>query len=192
MRSLLACTTVGLVVLLGCAGAEKQGAETAEAPLDQPAEAEAMEAQMTVTSSAFEAGERIPTKHTGEGEDVSPPLAWSGAPDSTAEFALICDDPDAPRPEPWVHWVLDGIPAATDSLAEGSTGVGVEGKTSWGTTGYGGPMPPPGHGTHHYHFRVYALDQALELEPGVTKNELLRAMEGHVLAEGELVGTYDR
>jgi Raf kinase inhibitor-like YbhB/YbcL family protein len=188
MRALLSYVAVALVCFIGCAGAERHEGESAPAPLE-----EVMEAVMiTVTSSVFEGGERIPAKYTGEGEDVSPPLAWRGAPDSTVEFALICDDPDAPRPEPWVHWVLYGIPAGTDSLAEGATGVGLEGKTSWGTTGYGGPMPPPGHGTHHYHFKLYALDQSVGLEGGATKAELLRAMQSHVLTQGELVGTYER
>ena len=147
---------------------------------------------ITVTSSAFNPGAKIPRKYTGEGEDVSPPLAWSGAPADTKEFALICDDPDAPRPEPWVHWVLYGIPADRNSLPEGNAGGADEGKTSFGKIGYGGPMPPPGHGVHHYYFKVYALDQPLELGPGATKERLLEAMAGHVLAEGELVGTYER
>jgi Raf kinase inhibitor-like YbhB/YbcL family protein len=188
MRALLSYAAVTLVCFIGCAGAEKQETEPAQAV---PVET-VKEIPLTVTSSAFSAGGRIPTKYTGEGEDVSPPLAWNGVPDSTVELALICDDPDAPRPEPWVHWVLYAIPAGTDSLAEGSTGVGLEGRTSWGTTGYRGAMPPPGHGTHHYHFKLYALDQPLGLENGATKTELLKATEGHVLAQGELVGTYER
>ncbi len=191
MRIALLCVTVGAAFLAGCAGSEQREAPAEQAPAREVV-AQPEDIMITVTSSAFAAGERIPTEYTGEGEDVSPPLLWTGAPDGTVEFALICDDPDAPGPEPWVHWVLYGIPATTDSLAEGSTDIGLEGKTSWGTTGYGGPMPPPGHGTHHYHFRLYALDQPLELRAGATKSEVLSAMEGHVLARGELIGTYER
>ncbi len=158
-------------------------------------EARAMEkgvAMIALTSSAFEAGERIPKKYSKEGENVSPPLSWSGAPEGTKELALICDDPDAPRPEPWVHWVLYKIPAETAALAEGESGGALEGKTSSGRAGYGGPMPPQGHGVHHYHFKIYSLDRPLELEAGADKKSVLRAMQGRVLAEGELVGTYER
>jgi hypothetical protein len=147
---------------------------------------------MEVTSAAFKGGQAIPRKHTGEGEDVSPPLAWAGAPEGTKEFALVCDDPDAPRPKPWVHWVVYRIPSGTTSLAEGASGGALKGMTDFGRTGYGGPMPPPGHGVHHYHFKVYALDSPVALGPGATKEDLLSAVEGHVLAEGELVGTYER
>ena len=147
---------------------------------------------MQLTSSAFEPGGEVPCKHTGEGEDISPPLAWSGVPDGTVELALICDDPDAPTPKPWVHWVVYKLPAGTTSLAEGEAGGALEGENDFRLAGYGGPMPPPGHGTHHYHFKLYALDTATELAWGTTKNALLAAMQGHVLAEGELIGTYER
>jgi len=147
---------------------------------------------MKITSSAFTAGGPIPRRYTGEGEDVSPPLAWDAVPDGTKEFALICDDPDAPLPEPWVHWVVYRIPPDVRSLPEGDIGDAVEGRNSWGRIGYGGPMPPPGHGVHHYHFRLYALDAPLHLKPGTTKEDLLAAMAGHVLAEAEVVGTYRR
>ena len=146
---------------------------------------------LTVSSSAFANGEAIPRKYTGEGEDTSPPLSWEGAPEGTKSLVLICDDPDAPRAEPWVHWVLFNIPAGTTWLKESSRG-GSEGKNSWGKPGYGGPMPPPGHGTHHYHFKVYALNSTLSLKAGAAKEEVLAAIEGHVLARGELVGTYER
>jgi Raf kinase inhibitor-like YbhB/YbcL family protein len=159
-------------------------------------------ARLELTSPAFAPGQEIPKKHTGEGEDVSPALAWSAAPDGTREFAVICDDPDAPSPrrpapEPWVHWVLYGIPAGTTGLAEGETGVGTAGVNSWPAGApqharYAGPMPPPGSGAHRYFFKVYALGNALDLAPGATKTVLLAAMKGHVLAEGEIVGTYER
>jgi len=147
---------------------------------------------ITVKSAAFGAGKPIPRKHTGEGEDVSPPLNWSGVPPQAKELALICDDPDAPRPKPWVHWVAYKIPAKATSLAEGSAGGALEGPNDFGNQGYGGPMPPPGHGTHHYHFKLYALDTELDLGPGANKEKLLKAVQGHVIAEGELVGTYER
>lgn len=191
MRLVLSYVTVALACFIGCSGTDRQE-DVATQTAAKEVVAEPEEAMIALASSAFTPGGQIPTKYTGEGEDVSPPLAWSGAPDGTMELALICDDPDAPRPEPWVHWVLYAIPAGTDSLAEGGTGVGLEGKTSWGATGYGGPMPPPGHGTHHYRFRLYALGQTLALEAGATKDELLSAMKGLVLAHGELVGTYER
>jgi Raf kinase inhibitor-like YbhB/YbcL family protein len=157
-----------------------------------------------LTSSAFENGRPIPRKYTGEGDDLSPPLAWQGAPDATREFALICDDPDAPTAQPWVHWVIYGIAPEMRSLAEGIPAarpqldkpiVARQGKNSWSsgiTIGYRGPLPPPGRGTHHYHFKLYALDLSLELSPSTTKSELLAVIRGHVLAEAELVGTYAR
>ncbi|HUT55471.1 MAG TPA: YbhB/YbcL family Raf kinase inhibitor-like protein [bacterium] len=147
---------------------------------------------ITVTSTAFEAGKPIPKRYTGEGENVSPPLAWPGAPAGTKELALICDDPDAPRPQPFVHWVLYGIPPTVTSLQEAATGAATDGLNGRGQPGYTGPMPPPGSGPHHYHFKIYALDAALGLKPGLTKTELLKSMEGHILAQGELIGTYER
>ncbi len=145
-----------------------------------------------VSSPAFEPGGPIPRKHTGEGQDVSPALNWSGLPEGTREIALICDDPDAPRPEPWVHWVVYKIPADRTGLSEGGAQGTLEGRNDFGWTGYGGPMPPKGHGVHHYHFKVYALDIDLEAAAGLTKDQLLEAMEGHVLEAGELIGTYER
>ena len=146
-----------------------------------------------VSSPAFEPGGAIPQKYTGEGRDLSPPLIWEGLPDETKEIALICDDPDAPTPDPWVHWVVYKIPADVMGFREGSTqGEVLEGKNDFGTLGYGGPMPPRGHGVHHYYFKVYALDAELEVAAGLTKEQLLEAIKGHVLDEGELVGTYER
>jgi Raf kinase inhibitor-like YbhB/YbcL family protein len=158
---------------------------------------------LTLSSDAFGANERIPAVHAyaPEGDNVSPALAWSGAPAGTKELALIVDDPDAPRAEPWVHWVLYRIPAAAEGLPAGaSRGIGhltepggaLEGKNDFGDLGWGGPLPPRGHGTHHYHFKLYALDAPLALGEGATKAKLLKALEGHVLAQAELVGTYSR
>lgn len=154
---------------------------------------------MQLNSPAFVNGGRIPTKYTGDGDDVSPPLAWDQVPTGTKEFVLVCDDPDAPTLQPWVHWVLYCIPAATRTLSENvsqSAGIpGVQGKNSWKagkTIGYRGPAPPPGHGVHHYHFRLYALDATLKLPPGIDKDFILSAIKGRVLAEVECVTTYER
>ncbi len=154
---------------------------------------------MTLKSPAFADGQRIPEKYTGEGQDLSPPLEWSDPPEGTKTLALLCDDPDAPRGT-WDHWLLWNVPAALRKLPEGvpdrerlpDLGGGVQGANSWPKIGYGGPMPPPGHGTHHYHFILYALDAAMDLKPGANKAALQKAMKGHILAEARLVGTYSR
>jgi Raf kinase inhibitor-like YbhB/YbcL family protein len=157
-----------------------------------------------ISSSAFKEGEAIPRKFAGEGDDVSPPLAWDGVPNGTKEFALICDDPDARSREPWVHWVIYGIGPEVRALPENlKSNVGQltepiaarQGENFFdegNTIGYRGPMPPQGRGTHHYHFKLYALDAPLDVKPSVTKQQLLDAMKGHVLAETELIGTYER
>lgn len=158
---------------------------------------------MTIASSAFAQGERIPKLLTGDGQDLSPPLRWEGIPDGTQELALICDDPDAPTAEPWVHWLIYKLPSSLRELPQGVPAdpqlddptAALQGRNSWSngrTIGYRGPAPPPGHGVHHYHFRLYALDAPLKVRPGLDKKTLLKAMDGHVLAEGELVGTYQR
>jgi Raf kinase inhibitor-like YbhB/YbcL family protein len=180
MRRALACLTI---VAAFAAGA--RSARAAEAAKGQVA-------SMQVHSSAFSDGSPIPRKYSKEGENVSPPVEWSGAPAGTKELALITDDPDAPRAKPFVHWVAYGIAADSRGLAEGAKSGFVAGKNDFGESGYGGPMPPPGHGPHHYHFKVYALDAPIAGAAGKTKDELLRAMEGHVLASGEVVGTYER
>ncbi|MFH0793516.1 MAG: YbhB/YbcL family Raf kinase inhibitor-like protein [bacterium] len=183
-------------LLAACGGPDHQTPQTAalrddttHQPIVSPKEETAM---LTLRSSAFEPGARIPKKYSGEGSDTSPALMWEGTPDGTKEFALVCDDPDAPTAEPWVHWIVYGIPAGRGSLPEGSAAGNKEGKNSWGRISYGGPMPPPGHGTHRYFFRLYALDKTLDLKPGATKKELLSAMKDHILAQGELMGTYSR
>jgi hypothetical protein len=158
---------------------------------------------MSIASQTFEDGARIPQKYTGDGADVSPPLRWDDVPQGTRELALICDDPDAPTPQPWVHWVLYKLAPETAGLPEGVPGqsqietpiAACQGRNSFSsgrTIGYRGPAPPPGHGTHHYHFKLYALDAELALNPGIDKDALLEALDGHVLAEAELVGTYER
>jgi hypothetical protein len=155
---------------------------------------------MVIQSTAFAHNGKIPTRFTGDGEDVSPELRWSAVPASVKELALICDDPDAPTPEPWVHWLIYKIPATAAGLPENvaksaspaSPAGAVQGRNSWGKVGYGGPAPPRGHGVHHYHFKVYALDAPLSLAAGQERKQLLAAMKGHVVAEAELVGTYQR
>jgi Raf kinase inhibitor-like YbhB/YbcL family protein len=153
-----------------------------------------------VRSKAFENNQAIPRKYTEDGQDISPPLSWSGLPEGTKELAMIMDDPDAPRPQPWVHWVMYKIPANATEFPEHmaivkrleSPNGALQGKNTWEKIGYGGPAPPKGHGVHHYHFKIYALDMPLNLDPGATKETLLQAMEGHIIAQGELIGTYQR
>lgn len=151
--------------------------------------------EIKIASSAFEEGGMIPRRYTCDGEDVSPPLSWSGVPDGTKSLALICDDPDAPVGT-WVHWVLFNIPTTVTEL---STTVPPErtlengarhGVNDFRKFGYGGPCPPGG--THRYYFKLYALDAEIDLEPGLTKGQLLDAMEGHILAQGQLMGRYKR
>jgi Raf kinase inhibitor-like YbhB/YbcL family protein len=150
---------------------------------------------MEIKSSAFKEGGAIPSKYTCDNLDISPPLEWSQAPDGTKTFALICDDPDAPMGT-WVHWVLFNIPGNVTELPENIPGVEVldngarHGITDFGKTGYGGPCPPLG--THRYYFRIYALDKELDQSHAMTRKELLKAIEGHILAEGELMGRYQR
>ena len=150
---------------------------------------------MQLTSPAFAAGGAIPAMHTGEGEDVSPALAWQGAPASTKSFAVVCHDPDAPLVTPgrygYVHWVLYNIPASASGLAEATT-EHTQGVSDFGKPGYGGPMPPEGHGVHHYFFWLLALDAELRLEPGLGMWDLLAKVEAHTVAMNRLVGTYQR
>lgn len=154
---------------------------------------------LQLTSTAFATDGEIPSPHTCDGEDRSPPLAWSGVPAAAKSLALIVDDPDAdPKApqKPWVHWVLYNLPAASGGLPEGVpaertlAGGGRQGTNDFGRIGYGGPCPPSG--THRYFFKLYALDAELDLIPGATKEELLRTMAGHVLAEAQLMGRYRR
>lgn len=150
---------------------------------------------MKLTSSAFSHGGAIPSRHTGEGEDVSPAMAWSDAPDGAKSFALICHDPDAPLVKPgsygFVHWVLYGIPGDVKELPE-DCGDYLQGVNDFCKVGYGGPMPPEGHGTHHYFFWLLALDSEPDLPAELTMWELLDKIEPRVIAMNRLVGTYDR
>lgn len=146
---------------------------------------------MRLLSDAFQPDQPIPQKYTGEGPDVSPGLRWEGAPQGTRAFALIVDDPDAPRAEPWVHWLVWNIPGVSQSIEEGYRGA-TPGRNDFGQECWGGPMPPRGHGVHHYVFTLYALNRPLDLPAGATEAELVRAMEGRTLATARLVGTYVR
>ncbi len=157
---------------------------------------------MKLTSTAFVANQRIPTKYTGEGVDISPALKWTDAPAGVKSFALICDDPDAlsVAGKVWDHWLIWNIPATVTELPENvvktatvaALGGARQGMNSWPWLGYNGPMPPPGHGVHHYHFKLYALDAVLNLPAKATKPQLEAALKGHVLAETQLTGTYER
>jgi Raf kinase inhibitor-like YbhB/YbcL family protein len=150
---------------------------------------------LQITSSAFAEGGMIPVQNTCDGPDVSPDLAWTGVPDGAGSLALICDDPDAPVGI-WVHWVLFNIPASETGLPaevdpDPVLGNGARhGINDFGRLGYGGPCPPGG--THRYFFKLYALDIELELESGATKAKVEAAMQGHILAEGQLMGRYAR
>ncbi|MBL7054816.1 YbhB/YbcL family Raf kinase inhibitor-like protein [Candidatus Woesearchaeota archaeon] len=144
---------------------------------------------MKLASSAFENEGNIPSEFTCDGDDVSPPLAISDVPENTKSFALVCDDPDAPVGN-WDHWIVWNIQADTREIAKATDPKGVDGKNSWGRTGYGGPCPPSG--THRYFFKLYALDTELGLEEGSGKDELEKAMEGNILAKAELMGKYQR
>lgn len=152
---------------------------------------------MQMTSNAFAANGVIPAIHTCEGRDVSPPLAWSGVPAGTRSLALIVDDPDAPDPAAprmtWVHWVLYNLPADCPGLPEGVRQLPpgcLEGLNDWKRTGYGGPCPPIGR--HRYFHKLYALDTVLPDLKTPSKQQLEQAMRGHILAEAQLVGTYQK
>jgi Raf kinase inhibitor-like YbhB/YbcL family protein len=151
--------------------------------------------EIKITSSAFEEGGLIPAKYTCDGADVSPPLQWDAVPEGTKSVALICDDPDAPMGT-WVHWVLFNLPSDAKELAENIPAEETlpngakQGVNDFGRIGYGGPCPPGG--THRYFFKIYALDTEVGLEAGADKRQLLKAMEGHILEQGQLVGKYKK
>ncbi|TWE15792.1 YbhB/YbcL family Raf kinase inhibitor-like protein [Kitasatospora atroaurantiaca] len=148
--------------------------------------------RIELSSAAFNDHQAIPRRYSGEGEDVSPPVTWSAAPDGTAELVLFCEDPDAPGGT-FLHWLVTGINPESLGVAEGETPVGAH---SWpndfGRTGWGGPMPPPGRGAHRYFFRLYAVSEPLPLHGRPTVDAVHRALKGRELASGTLVGTYQR
>ncbi len=150
----------------------------------------------TISSPAFQEGEDIPTSYTCDGKDISPEIAWTGAPEGTRSFALICDDPDAPAGT-WVHWVVYNIPSQSKGFPKGIPAIKElpdgtrQGINDFHRVGYGGPCPPKGP-AHRYFFKLYALDTKLDLSPGATKRQLLSAIKGHVLGEAHLMGKYRR
>ncbi|HVX85595.1 MAG TPA: YbhB/YbcL family Raf kinase inhibitor-like protein [Phycisphaerae bacterium] len=181
--------------LLGAvhAGDDKLAVNKVEAP-----------AVITVESPAFGNGGAMGKKYTQEGENVSPPLTWKGVPANAAEVVLVVEDPDAPHPQPVLHWMAYRIPPEVTELKEGVStwpeipvGVGPgkmmrQGANVSKKVGYTGPMPPVGHGVHHYHFQVFAVDRVLNVSESPEREQLIAAMKGHVVAQGELVGTYER
>ncbi len=177
---------LALICMLASAGAVASNARQTEGGSES----------MQIQSSAFNEGDTIPRKHTCDGEDVSPQLTWSAAPEGTKSFVLICDDPDAPVGT-WVHWVLFGLSSDTTELPEGVPdgeevlGGAKHGRTDFGNLGYGGPCPPPGP-AHRYFFKLYAIDTEPPLGAGATKADVMAAIEGHILAEGRLMGRYGR
>ncbi|MGE0206518.1 MAG: YbhB/YbcL family Raf kinase inhibitor-like protein [Candidatus Babeliales bacterium] len=152
---------------------------------------------MHIASASFEDNHALPAKYTCEGENRSPELHWSGVPAGTQSLALLVDDPDAPGGKPFVHWIVFNIPASLKSLPEGVKLKNIapdakEGKNDFGDSAYGGACPPKGHGIHHYVFTLYALDIKLNLQEGVSKQEFLQAMQGHVLKKAQITGLYQR
>ncbi len=155
---------------------------------------------LKVESPAFPPGESIPARYTADGAGISPPLAWDRAPSEAKELVLLVEDPDAPRAEPFVHWMAYHIDPAATAIPEGVPGPGRpgiparmrQGPNTRGTSGWTPPSPPPRTGPHHYHFELFAIDNHLLLQQQATRDELVRAMAGHVIASGEVVGTYSR
>jgi Raf kinase inhibitor-like YbhB/YbcL family protein len=181
-RWMLLLGAIPVLALVQCAGG---GSKEGELPM-----------KIELTSPVIEEGGKIPVKFTCDGDDVSPPLEWSKVPEDTRSLALICDDPDAPMGT-WVHWVLYGLAADTTALPEGlptdkaTDGVARQGVNDFKRIGYGGPCPPPGK-PHRYFFKLYALDSVPDLKPGAQKKDLEKAMQGHILAQGQLMGRYQR
>jgi Raf kinase inhibitor-like YbhB/YbcL family protein len=157
---------------------------------------------LVLGTRAFVSGAKIPRRHTGEGRNISPPFHWTDVPEETSSFAMLMEDPDAPQSDPWVHWVMWGIPGDCRSLPEGVPRATAfrrpeglrQGRNSWHekNIGYRGPEPPIGHGRHRYYFRLYALDTIPDLDEHAGRDELLEAIDGHTLAWAEVMGTYER
>jgi len=195
--SLLLALGAWLTLFAACGGGAKSPART-PSPTDTPRAGETPSpgGDFRLSSDAFENEESIPARFTCDGENASPPLAWSGAPAETQSFALIMDDPDAPGGV-FTHWVLFDLPAETSELPEGVETSerpqvgGVQGSNDADSIGYGGPCPPSGP-AHRYRFTLYALDGPVNLDPGAKKQEVLDTMDSDILAQAELVGTYGR
>jgi Raf kinase inhibitor-like YbhB/YbcL family protein len=184
-----------VLTVSGCGSGPSPTATPLPLAPSAPSAGDAESMPVELTSAAFAPGEPFPTRYTCDGDDVSPPLRWSAPPEGTQTLTLIVDDPDAPAGT-WVHWVLFNLPAGTRDLPEAIppdaelAGGARHGNNSWKRLGYGGPCPPGG--THRYFFKLFALDTALNLDAGASKDDLLRAMQGHVLVQTELMGTYTR
>ncbi len=193
--SLLSPIVAFLFLVNGCGGRPASHPRAKEKTA-VPEEVEKPKTIMRVYTPAFAAGERIPRRYTGDGEDVPPQIHWDGIPEGTKSFALICSDPDAPLGT-FIHWVVYNIPKTARSLPEALPPKGQledgtrQGVNSFQRIGYNGPKPPPGK-SHRYFFRVYALDDTINLAPGASAGKLQEAMAGHILAEGELMGIYGR
>lgn len=207
-RHLLAIAgTAAAVALAGCTGGDGNGGDgsgdgngNGEGDGDTQSPPRETGAAPDLSSPAFDPGGAIPTTYTCDGEDVSPPLSVSGVPDGAASLALVLDDPDAPRDEPFVHWLLWNLPPDTAEIPENvppgervdALGAAVQGTNSFGNVGYGGPCPPEADDAHTYRFVLHALDTELDLSPGARRPKLDGAMEGHVLGRTTLPGEYDR
>ena len=185
-------TVVGLLLLLaGCA----RQAPPSMKPLENVNLPQTSPSAMQVTSTAIKQGQPIPRQYTCDGVNISPPLEWNGTPKSAKTIAIIADDPDAPAGT-WVHWVVYNLPAENIGLVENLPlteelkAGGFQGKNDFQKVGYGGPCPPSG--THRYFFKVYAVDTELPLKAGATKAEVEKAMQGHIVAQTQLMGTYSR
>ena len=185
-------TVVGfLLLLIGCASP----APPAQRPLANVNPSQNRESSIQVTSTAIKEGQPIPRPYTCDGVNISPPLEWNGTPKSAKTIAIIADDPDAPSGT-WVHWVVYNLPAENIGLVENLPATedlkagGLQGMNDFKKIGYGGPCPPSG--THRYFFKVYAIDSELPLKAGATKADVEKAMQGHIVAQGQLMGTYSR
>ena len=202
MRTSVFVSTFALLVLCSCQNAdhnrattEQTSPEAGRTPNNNVQNGKDNMTALTISSTAFSNGGLIPSQYTCDGANISPPLQWSGLPPSTKAVALIVDDPDAPA-KTWVHWVVYDLPGSRSELPENIRpqeklpSGGKQGTNDFKKIGYGGPCPPSG--THRYFFKLYALDIESSLNPGATKDELLKAIEGHVLAQGELIGKYKR
>jgi Raf kinase inhibitor-like YbhB/YbcL family protein len=189
LRQLAAFSLLTTMALIGCSKSQPAPANVAAQPAQQ------QQTGMKVESAAFKEGQPIPRHYTCDGINISPPLEWSGVPKSTKTIAIVADDPDAPAGT-WVHWVLYNLPAENIGLVENVPANenlkagGFQGKNDFGKLGYGGPCPPSG--IHRYFFKVYALDTDLPLKAGATKADVEKAMEGHIVTQAQLKGTYQR
>ncbi|HTA90716.1 MAG TPA: YbhB/YbcL family Raf kinase inhibitor-like protein [Polyangiaceae bacterium] len=174
------------------AGHAMSGVHAGDKKLAAHKVADGVEQSITVRSVAFDDGAALPISCTVDGVGAPPPLSFHGVPESARAIVVICEDPDAPFPEPYVHWMVYGMPGVAEDLDAQSQVSYQQGQNSKLELGYTPAAPPPGHGVHHYHFQVFALDRALSLADGIGRSDLLDELRGHVLAWGELIGTYER